>query len=543
MGSNRIKNITLFGHTGSGKSSLTEGLLATTGKQVPRTQLKAYTQSTAFTCHYKDEGLVFIDTPGNANFSYDSQVAAHIGDNAILSLCADEAHSFQTEKAAQLIQRSTMPSILFINKMDVEAADFEATITAIKQNILLDPALIFLPIGTGANFCGLIDVVNEQALYFKDNGEIETKEIPEDRQQQAFLALQKLMEQVAETDDELIEEFLEEGELDPDDLRSGLRQAVLSCALTPVLPGAAKKRFGLSILLELIHQLFAVADDDSTELQAQIFRLDHNPEHGALYYAMVKSGSLTTKIHNLSRHCDEQATALYIPDGDELIPAQSIPAGMIGVLSGLNSSAPGDTLAAASTGEPLAELPRPPQANTTCAVQTDHSDQDEMFTALAMAISEDPSLHLEHQPQTGETLLGGQGRYHLETACRKIEEKFGTTLHLKLPKVPYKDGEQPHDSGQQLMEPIMNLTITLPVDSVGAVISDLNDRRAKIMEMKTEAGQEVIVSQVPMAEILEFGTDLARLTEGRGTVTSQLSHYQQLPAELSATMPARFASP
>ncbi len=535
MGQKQIRNIILLGHTGSGKSSLTTSLLKATGKEVSREQLKKNILSTAFTSTYNGNELVFIDTPGNDNFSHDSKIAAHIGDNAILSICADEAHSFQTEKAAQLIQRSTMPSILFINKMDVAAADFPATIAAIKKNILLDPALIFLPINSGEQFCGVIDVIHEKALYFTKEGVAE-KSIPEDMQDEAFLGLQKLMEQVAETDDDLIEEFLEEGELDEEDLIAGLRQAVASCALTPVLPGAVKKQFAITILLEMITELFPASPPASEKLQAQIFRLDNNPEYGTLLYCKVNQGTLTKQLYNISRNFEEQAEKIFILDGDTLIETTSLQPGMIGALSGLSGSGPGDTLCSDSDGTLLADLPRPQRPTTTSAVSSSGTDIETMFTALAMAIAEDPSLHLEHQPKTGEILLSGQGPYHLETACRKIKEKFGITLAMTLPKVPYKETTQPTSNEQKLLEPIMNLTITLPVDSVGCVVSDLNDRRAKIMEMKTEPGNEIIIINVPMAEILEYGSDLASLTEGRGSFKATFSHYEQLPTEMAHTV-------
>lgn len=537
MGQNQTKNCIILGHTGSGKSSLTAALLKTTGKEVARTRLKSYTTSAAFTTKYHDTTLVIMDTPGNANFAYDSQLAAHIGDNAILTICADEAHSFQTEKAAQLIQRSTMPSLIFINKMDVEAADLPATIAAIKKNILLDPALIYLPMGSGEDFHGVIDVIQEKALYFtNEEDSLREDVIPPQFQEQAFLQLQKLMEQVAETDDDLIEEFLEEGELDLPDLITGLRQAVASCALTPIIPGSVKKGLGLTILLEMMTNLFPASPSAEDPLQAQIFRLDNNPDYGSLLYCKVHQGTLDHEVYNISRHCAEKVKKIFIADGDNLIETSRLYPGMIGALSGLKSSGPGDTICADEEGQARPELPRPGRPTVTYAVTNPEADQETMFTAMAMAIAEDPALHLEHQPLTGETLLSGQGSYHLETTCRKIEDKFGLKISLTLPKVPYKASEQSSDHSPKLLEPIMNLTITLPVDSVGLVVKDLNDRRAKIMELKTEHGSEIIISHVPMAEILEYGADLSRLTEGRGIFNAAFSHYEQLPAELAPTV-------
>ncbi|MEN8139819.1 MAG: GTP-binding protein [Thermodesulfobacteriota bacterium] len=534
----KIRNVILLGHTGSGKSSLTKSLLQAMGKDVNRAELKKNTRSTFFSCEHQDDALVLIDTPGNDNFCHDSMIAAHIADSAILSICADEAHSFQTEKAAQLIQLSTMPAIIFINKMDVAEADFSATVAAIKKNIILDPALIFLPIGSGPDFQGVIDVINERAIYFSENGAVRHDTIPPELASEAYLALQKLMEQVAETDDELIEEFLEEGELDIVDLKYSLARAVASCALAPVLPGAAKGSLGIGTLIEMINNLFPPAPSADSPLLAQLFRHENSSEHGPLLYCKVKQGTLNKDTFNISRKCPEQIKKIFIPDGDDLAETDSLTAGMIGALSGLRYSGPGDTIASLEDMDPLAELPSPPHPSTTCSVHSAETDMEAMFTALAMAIAEDPSLQVAQQPQTGETLLSGQGRLHLETVCQQIRDRHGIELHLTLPQIPYQEANSSPDNNNKMLEPIMKLTIDLPVDSVGQVIRDLNNRRAKVMEMKSRPGNETIISQVPMAEILEYGADLAQLSDGRATFTTDFSHYEQLPPHLASHISA-----
>lgn len=532
------KNIVLLGHSKAGKTALTRALLRAAGIENPpidRDPESLAHQMTTTSSHFhfmwQGANTVVTNTPGDDNFLHEAEILAHISDNAILTICADEGHKFQTEKAARLIQQSTMPSILFINRMDEDKADFYTTLAAIRKNILLDPVVLYLPIGSGADFRGVVDVINETALFFSmdDPAHLTEGEIPEAMQDEAFLALEKVMEQVAETDDELVEELLEEGELEPENLLRGLKSAVASGALSPVLPGAAKKGFGAGLLLALAHSLFpqgAVAD---APLRAQIFKIDHDPTMGTLSYCKIESGALTPgTLYNVSRNSEEHAATLYIPSGGSLEKTDSLSPGMIGILTDLGNSAPGDTLADSADAMPLKPLPVVARSHFTYAVTCKNPAESEvMYTALAKIMAEDQALHMSQQPKTGETHLSGQGRLHLEVAAERLARKFGIELELALPTVPYQERQQ-DDQKQILLEPLMSLAITLPDDCVGEVIQDLGKRRGKIMEIRSEARNEVIISQVPMAEILEYGSDLSQLTGGRATFKAVFSHYEQL---------------
>ena len=535
------KNIVLLGHSKAGKTALSRALLRVAGIENPVIDKdpeslahKMTTTSSYFHFMWQGANTVITNTPGDDNFLHEADILSQVSDNAVLTICADEAHKFQTEKAARLIQQSTMPSILFINRMDEDKADFAGTLSAIRKNILLDPAVLYLPIGNGADFRGVVDIIEEKALFFSEEEwpSLTEGEIPTNMRDEAYLALEKLMEQVAETDDDLIEELLEEGELEREDLLDGLKNAVASGALSPVLPGAAKKGFGAGLLLEMIHSLFpdgALADSPQ---RCQIFKTDHDPEMGILYYCKVDSGTLTPgKIHNVSRNSEETIDTMYVPYGGSLEKTENLSAGMIGVLVDLAGSAPGDTLADSPDAPNMEPLPDVARAHFTYAVACKNpADSEAMYTALAKIMAEDPALYMSQEPKTSETLLAGQGRLHLEVTSERIARKFGIELLLTLPTVPYQE-KQEDDQKQILLEPLMSLTITLPDDCVGEVLQDLNKRRGKIMEIRSEARSEVIVSQVPMAEILEYGSDLAQLTGGRATFKAVFSHYEQLEGD------------
>jgi elongation factor G len=544
MGASRItKNIVLLGHSKAGKTALSRALLRVAGIENPAIDKdpeslahQMTTTSSHFHFMWQGANTVITNTPGDDNFLHEADILAHISDNAILTICADEAHKFQTEKAARLIQQTTMPSILFINRMDEKKADFNGTLAAIRKNILLDPAVLYLPIGSGADFRGVVDVLAETALFFsKDDPSVLTEgEIPAAMQDEAFIALEKIMEQVAETDDELVEELLEEGELSQENLLNGLKNAVASGALSPVLPGAAKKGFGASLLLELAHTLFPEYARENASQRSQIFKIDHDPNMGILYYCKINSGTLTPgTLYNVSRNSKETLDTFYIPYGGSLEKTDSLTAGMIGILVDLKHSAPGDTLADSPEALPLEPLPVVARSHFTYAVACKTpTDSEAIYTALSKIMTEDPALHVSQEPKTGQTLFSGQGRLHLEVACERIARKFGIELELTLPTIPYQERQQ-DDQKQILLEPLMNLSITLPDDCVGEVIQDLGKRRGKIMEIRSEARNEVIVSQVPMAEILEYGSDLAHLSGGRATFKAVFSHYEKLNEEAS----------
>jgi elongation factor G len=532
------KNIVLLGHSKAGKTALTRALLRAAGIENPPIDRdpeslahKMTTTSSHFHFMWQGANTVVTNTPGDDNFLHEAEILAHISDNAILTICADEGHKFQTEKAARLIQQSTMPSILFINRMDEDKADFYSTLAAIRKNILLDPVVLYLPIGSGADFRGVVDVINETALFFNpdDPALLTEGDIPEALQDEAFMALEKVMEQVAETDDELVEELLEEGELEQENLLRGLKKAVASGALSPVLPGAAKKGFGAGLLLTLAHSLFPQGALADAPLRGQIFKIDHDPNMGTLFYCKIESGALTPgTLYNVSRHSEEHAADLYIPSGGSLEKTDSLSPGMIGILADLSNSAPGDTLADTPDAMPLKPLPVVSRSHFTYAVTCKNpADSEAMYTALTKIMAEDQALHLSQQPKTGETHLSGQGRLHLEVASERLARKFGIELELALPTVPYQERQQ-ENQRQILLEPLMSLAITLPDDCVGEVIQDLGKRRGKIMEIRSEARNEVIISQVPMAEILEYGSDLSQLTGGRATFKAVFSHYEQL---------------
>jgi elongation factor G len=355
--------------------------------------------------------------------------------------------------------------------------------------------------------------------------------IPTELEKDAYLALGHLMEQVAETDDDLIEELLEEGELEKDQLIKGLQDAVASGALSPVLPGSASNDQSVDILMQMMTELFPAAKGQDQPLSCQIFKVDHNPRYGVQYYCKINTGALTTgTIYNNTRNVEETIGALHIPQADHLLETDIVPAGMFAIITNLNSSGPGDTL----TGSPQTdilykELPPIARASATCAVTSTSSDIETMFTVLAKMMSEDHALYLTQEPTTGQTLISGGGRLHLDVAIERIKRKFGVELELSLPKVPYQQEDAEKDN--ITLEPVMKLSVTVPDDCVGQIITDLGKRRGRIMEMRSESRNEIIISQVPMAEILEYGTDLSKMTGGRGNFKALFSHYEKLEKE------------
>lgn len=264
-----IRNVALFGHGKSGKTSLAEAMLFTAGKtnrlgkvddgssvmdfEPEEVQRKLSITSSFNNFTWKKHSVFITDTPGDDNFINETKFATRVCDSAIFVIGAVLGVKHQTEKIADYIKEAGLPTVIFLNKMDRERAHFEKVIDEIKSRLPQEAALCYLPIGAEENFKGAVDIIKGVAYLFDKNGKIKETDIPADMTDDVEMALEQLMEQVAETDDDLIEKFLEEGELEKNDLINGLKNAVRSGALCPVIPGAATENMGTELLLNALN--------------------------------------------------------------------------------------------------------------------------------------------------------------------------------------------------------------------------------------------------------------------------------------------------
>lgn len=670
-----IRNVALFGHGKSGKTSLAEAMLFTTGKtnrlgkvddgssvmdyEPEEVQRKLSISSSFNNFPWKKHTTFLIDTPGDDNFINDAKFAARIADSAVFVIGAVLGVKFQTEKIADYIHGASLPTLIFLNKMDRERADFDRVIGEIQERLPQEAAICYLPIGAEDKFKGAVDIIKGVAYIYDGSGKVKEAEVPDDMADEVEMALEQLMEQVAETDDDLIEQFLEEGELSKADLVKGLKKAVRNGILCPVIPGAATGNLGTELLLNAINDYLPCPSDrpaqvgtnplteDIVEMapvvdapfSALVFKTMADPYAGQLTIFRVFSGTLSgDTFYNAKKDVIEKFNQLFLVEGKETKPVDSAVPGMIVALAKLKETSTGDTLCTKANPVIYDGLDPIPPVMSFAVTTAKKDDEDKLFSSISRMLEEDPTLSLTRELQTREILLSGVGQIHLLILGEKIKRKFGVELELHVPKVPYKEtikgkarvqGKHKKQSGGRgqfadswiemepsptgggfifedkivggaipkqyipavekgiveamekgvvagypmvdvkvalvdgsfhavdssemafkisgslafkkaaieakpvLLEPIMNMSILIPKECVGDVIGDLNGRRGKVMGMDSLEKVEVITAQIPMAEIMEYAPDLTSITGGRGTYSSEFSHYEEMPSQLA----------
>jgi elongation factor G len=471
-----IRNVALFGHGKSGKTSLAEALLFTAGKinrlgkvddgssvmsyDPEEIQRKLTICSSFNNYNWKKHTTYLTDTPGDDNFINETKFAARVVDNAIFTIGAVLGVKFQTEKIAAYIQDAELPTIIFLNKMDRERANFEKVVDEIKYKLPQEPAVIYLPIGAEADFKGAVDIIKGTAYFFSGDGKVKEGPIPDDMQDEADFALEQLMEQVAETDDELVEQFLEEGTIDKKDLINGLKKAVRTGKLAPVIPGSATMNFGTELLLNAITEYLPSPADRPTQVginphtkdlvelppladapfSGLVFKTTADPYAGQLTIFRVFSGTLSgDNFYNAKKDTTERFNQLFLMEGKEVRPIDEAVPGMIVALAKLKETGTGDTLCT-KENPVLYEGLDPIKPVMTFAVSpSKKDDEDKLFSSISKMLEEDPTLKLTRDQQTREILLSGVGQIHLQVLGDKIKRKFGVEMQLQAPKVPYKE--------------------------------------------------------------------------------------------------------
>lgn len=474
---NLVRNVAIFGHGKSGKTSFVEALLFSAGKTnrlgkvddgsstmdfEPEEISRKATISNSFNHYSWNKNSVYlIDTPGDDNFLNEAAYAAKVADNAIFVVEANQALKSQTEKIADFVTGNKLPSIIIISKMDRERASFDNTLAAIKSNLPFNPAVVHLPIGAEDQFKGLIDIINQKAYFFTgDKGAVKEVEIPPELTDDLALYRDNLMEQVAETDDDLIEKFLEEGELAPDELKRGLKKAVRNGKISLVTAAATTINSGSALHLDLINDYLVAPSDCQARIgaepksgdiiereptldapfSARVFKTMADPYAGRLTILKVFSGTLTgDSFYNATRDTMERFSQLLIMEGKTQSQIDSVGPGMIVAIAKLKETVTGDTLCSADAPIIFDEL-QPTEPSISYAVTTDDKkDEEKLYASLTKMLEEDPTLKLSRNQQTRQTLISGVGQIHLEVIGDRIMRKFGVRMKLEAPKVPYKE--------------------------------------------------------------------------------------------------------
>ncbi len=473
----QIRNTVILGHGNSGKTTLAEGLLFTAGAVTrlgkvdegtasmdfePEETRRHISISAAFNhLSWKKDEIFLADTPGDDNFVNEALFAAQAADSAVLTVGAVIGVRNQTEKFVDTILAQKLPCLICITKVDRERADFMRTVEQIRSAFDLKPVVLYLPIGAEDNFRGVVDLAGNKALFFKGDGSggVEAGDIPADLLDEAAVLRENLMEYVAETDDDLIEKFLEEGELTEPELQAGLARAVRTGAVAPVCPCAALNNLGSSLVLDAIADLLPSpdlrparigSDPKSGKLverrpvadepfSALVFKTMADPFAGRLTIFRVFSGTLAgDTFYNSSKETTERFGQLFVMAGKEQTPVDKAVPGMIVAVAKLKETTTGDTLCAED--QPIRyDAPTPLDTVISYAISARKGDDEKLFSSITRMLDEDLTLKLSRERQTHEVLLSGVGQVHLEVTGEKMKRKFGVEMALQLPKVPYRE--------------------------------------------------------------------------------------------------------
>ncbi len=472
-----IRNLAFIGHSGCGKTSLAEAMLFTAGATSrfgkvddgtsvldyePEELKRKITISTAFH-HYtwKKHTVYIADTPGDDNFLADTRAALHVADAAVVVIDAVDGVKVGTEKVWGTANIYGMPRLVYINKMDRERADYSQVLKGLQDILEAKPVPIQVPIGQEAAFKGVVDLVNMKAYAGGAGKQMESGPIPDDLKDQVDEWRGDLLNYAAESDDELIEKFLEEEDLSVDEIYRGLRAGTLKGQFVPVLFGATHNNLGYPLLLEAVNLFLpspedrgrikgtapksgaeaALEPDPEGPLAAQVFKTVADPYAGRLSIFRVFSGTVKSDstVLNVNKSAPERYGQLFLLEGKNQKAVPEAGPGAIAAVAKLKETVTGDTLGTESNPILLPPL-SPPKSMMTYAVEPkSRGDEDKVFSSIQRLAEEDISLSVNRNAETKEILLSGMGAVHIEATAEKMKRKFGVEVNLKLPKVPYRE--------------------------------------------------------------------------------------------------------
>ena len=673
----KLRNVGILGQGGSGKTSLGEAMLfgagATQrlGKILDGTsvldhepeEIKHHVSiSTAFhSLSWKKFAATLIDMPGYAAFLADSMNCMRACDGAVFVLNPSVGLRVESERLWACANDDRVSRLLFVSKMDHEQANVEERIAPMLESLEAKGVYLQMPIGAETSFKGIVDLVMMKAyLYEADTGKFIEADIPADLKDAAEEWRQKMVEDVCETDDQLLEKFLDGNELSADELKQAIREGTKERKLFPILFGSPVRQIGIAHLLDAVvdylpspiergevegsnpanGEVIKRPVDPNAPFSAYVFKTVIDPFAGKLSIMRVMSGKIAPDVtcYVPSRQVKEKMGHMFRLEGKKQEPVKEAAAGEIVAAAKFKDIVTGDTLCdekALIRYEGIAHC----SPNISFALEPkSKADEDKLPQGLHRMMEEDQTIEMHRDEETRDFILSGMGQQHIEIIVEKLKRKYGAEVILKAPKVPYKEtirgsasaqgklkkqtggrgqfgdtwlkveplppgkgfefidqivgGAIPrnyipavekgvreamaggylagypmvdvrvslydgsyHDVDSSdmafkiaasmgfknavekakpvLLEPVMNMEISVPDECMGDVIGDLNSRRGKVLGMDTKGHTQVIKARVPMAEVLKYAPDLRSITSGRGEFHMEFSHYEELPGHLA----------
>jgi elongation factor G len=470
-----IRNVLLVGHGGSGKTTLLEAMLFTSGALTrmgrvedgntvsdhdPDEQRKGISVSLSMApVEWNDVKINVLDAPGYADFVGDMRSAIRAADAVIVVVSAVDGVEVQTEAAWELAVEAGLPRAIFVNKLDRERADFQATLDQLVAAFGNQVAPFELPIGAEHDFEGVADLLHEKADRYPSGPRAEESDWPDDLHAMADPAREKLMEAVAESDDALIEEYLEEGTLPEEHIVSGAKLGFANARLAPVIVGSAEKAIGIDRLLDFIVEEFpspvdrgpipVVGKDGDAErtcdpkgpLTAFVFKTVSDPFVGHITMFRVFSGAVRpdSTMHNATQGTDERVGQLFTLVGKEHDPVSDVSAGDIGAVAKLQQAHTGDTFSTKDDPVQVSPIELPEPLLAYAIAPKTKGDENKLATGLARLREEDPTLRVSRNEETHETVMHGMGEAHLEVMIERLKRKFGVEVTTAPAKIAYRE--------------------------------------------------------------------------------------------------------
>jgi len=657
-----VRTIAVVGHSGAGKTIACEAMLhfagATTrlGSIESGTTVSDYLPDenermisiSASSLHLEHDGnLIFLlDTPGYIDFFGEVVCCLRACDAAIIVVDGTSGIEVGTAKVWGILKKEGIPCAIFVNKLDKENSDFLSVADSLAQVFGSECVPVFLPIGKEASFSGVASLLDGKGM---DSLEGEVAE-------RAASLKEKIVEFAAEGDDALLEKYLEEEELSPEEISSGLKVAVKSRKLVPVLCGSVEKGIGIEETVRAIEGLLPSAGDvgpvasedgqqerapdPSAPFSALVFKTVTDPYVGQLTYFRVVSGTLRAndEILNASKKQKERCMHVYVLQGEAQSEVEATGPGYVAAVAKLKSTSVSDTLS--SPAEPIIykgiDVPKPVVSMAVHPMA--RGDEEKVSTGLGKLADEDPTFRVVRNVETKELVVEGMGDVHLDVMMSRLKSKFKVEVDLSTPKVAYKEtvtalgeGHEKHkkqsggrgqygevflrveprgrgegyefgnevkggviptnfipavekgivlamEDGVQagypvvdakvtvyfgsfhsvdsseiafkiagskafkdgmskarpvLLEPIMNVAVTVPSEFMGDITGDLNGKRGKILGMDQLGNMQIINAQVPQAEMFKYSSELRSRTGGRGSFEMEFSHYEEVPSQIT----------
>lgn len=482
MSLEKMRNIGIMAHIDAGKTTTTERILYYTGKihkigeiddgqatmdWMAQEQERGITIcSAATTTYWKNYQINIIDTPGHVDFTAEVERSLRVLDGAVAVICAVDGVQPQTETVWKQADEFNVPRICFMNKMDRIGADFFGSMEDVQQKFGIEPLALQIPIGEGPDFEGVIDLIKMKELRWSEEDEGETiteSEISAERLSDAQKWHDKLVETVAASDDNLMEIYLEGGEISVEQIKTAIRNGTINRTFVPFVMGSARHNQGVQPLIDAIVDYlpcptdvpaakgikFKKDEQENIEIPCDVskmplglvFKIQYDREMGPLCYVRMYSGKISsgTQIFNVNKKKRERVNRILRMHADKSEPMDSLSAGDIAVFIGLKLAQTGDTIGSEAFNV-LLEQPKFPQPVISVALEPESmSEKDKMNETLAILSREDPTFTSHEDAETGQLIISGMGELHLDVLVTRMRDDFGVKCNVGAPQVTYRE--------------------------------------------------------------------------------------------------------